>query len=413
MAEARFTRSGIAARKPTAARPAAPDGPARRLRSPRAQTADADPAATSPAESVDLVAARLQVALAALDPAMAGLIGRYRSAALDAEQWTQAADLFRLGMAVLSPTTTRAAYGISMALNTHSRARLAVGASRTISGWYGPDAIETTLAGGPIGTGAAAVTPPPSYASTFASRLRAIGRILVAETPAAPMKFTAHDPQAPLSGSELAQVLDFCDSHRSPRLGTRLGARLARLVWLGLGTGVRNSDLVQRADGGLMHLRGTDVTTTAQAVVVTTLGPDARRIPVLAAAEHAVAAAALEAGDGQFLDRLKRTTNVTDEVVQATGWDRDARFPITAGRLRQTWLAAVLAGGAPYPGIVRAAGITGERTLASLADRLTPLADDAYETALRCGTGPVPTAGQLALPGLTHPAPRLPFRDPR
>jgi hypothetical protein len=72
-------------------------------------------------------------------------------------------------------------------------------------------------------------------------------------------------------------------------------------------------------------------------------------------------------------------------------------------------LAAVLAAGVPYPAVLRAAGIAGERTWASVVARLPQLDEAAYETELRAGVGPLPAAGQLLLPGTSHPVPRIPL----
>ena len=337
-------------------------------------------------------------------------MAKYRCTGLSDEQWAAAGDLVRLGLATWQPVSKQVVWDLGYGLGIHARIQLLLGASRTVAGWYGPDAIETTLAGGRFGSGPDAFTPSARFATTFSGRLRTIGRTLVPATPPPPRKFAAYDPQSPLSTGELEEVFDFCDSHRSPRLGTRLGERLARMVWLITGTGAKNADLAWRCDTGVEHVRGTAVARTEHAVVFTTGGETPRRIPVLASAEAAVLDAALAAGEGPLLDRLKRTTSITDEVVDATGWKRGERFPLTAGRLRQTWLAAVLTGGAPYPGVLRAAGISGERTLAFLIAGLPELDEAAYETALRCGTGPLPTRGQLLLPGLGHPAPHLPLR---
>jgi len=149
---------------------------------------------------------------------------------------------------------------------------------------------------------------------------------------------------------------------------------------------------------------------TPHAVVFTTVGPTPRRVPVLGSCEAAVLDAAIAAGDGQLLRGLRASSDVTDSVIHATGWDRGRRFPVTAGRLRQTWLAAVLSTDVPYPAVLRAAGISGERTVAALVARLPELDEAAYETALRCTTRPLPTPGQLLLPGERHAAPHVPLR---
>ena len=394
MAEPSFARRGAAARKPATATTRAP-------RRPRATSApapnDLAPAAAPP---VDEVAVRLAVALGELDDDVRRAVLAYRSTGLSDEQWAQATDLIRLGLATYRPKTQQAVWNLGYGLVVHARIQLLLGASRTVVGWYGPDAIETTLRGDTFGSGPDAVTPTERFRSTFNGRLRTIGRTLVPSTPPPTKKFRAYDPQAPLTTAELEEVFDFCDSHHGYRHG-RVGARLARLVWLGIGTGAKNVDLVGAT--GTQH-----VERTAHAVVFTTAGEQPRRVPVLASCEAAVLEAAADAGDRPLLDRLK-LTNITDEVVRAAGWDRGQRFALTAGRLRQTWLAAVLAAGVPYPAVLRAAGIAGERTWASVVARLPQLDEAAYETELCAGVGPLPAAGQLLLPGTSHPVPRIPL----
>jgi hypothetical protein len=43
--------------------------------------------------------------------------------------------------------------------------------------------------------------------------------------------------------------------------------------------------------------------------------------------------------------------------------------------------------------------------------QLPPLDEVTYEVGLRCSTGPLPTAGQLLLPGQRYAVPLLPLRD--
>ncbi|WP_177212706.1 hypothetical protein [Geodermatophilus ruber] len=410
MADPTFTRSGAAARKPATSAPRA----ARRPRTATTKPAPAavQPAGTSPAPVDDEVAVRLAIALAELPAEAADAVTGYRNRSFSDEQWVLVADLVRLGMAVGWPAGVRRGGGnIGWALGLHARVHLLLGTNRTVAGWYGPDAVATTLAGGHVGRGPDAFTLPPQFASAWNARLRTIGRVLVPSTPPPARKFTAGEPAAPLTAAELEEVLDFCAGHRSPRFGGRVGERLARMVWLICGTGARNEDLVTVVDGKPVHVTGEAVTRTPAAAVFTTAGPSPRRIPVLAACEAAVLDAAAAAGERPLLERLPRSTRITDRAIDSSGWAAEQRFTLNALRLRHTWLAAVLAGGVPYPALLRAAGIGGERILASLTARLPALDDAAYEAALRCGTGPLPTAGQLLLPGLTHPAPRPPLRE--
>ncbi|MGY1825802.1 MULTISPECIES: hypothetical protein [unclassified Blastococcus] len=409
MADPAFTRSGAAARKPAAA---APRAPRRHRPGPAPAPTAVPPAETNPAPAEDEVAVRLAIALAELPTEATDAITGYRNRSLSDEQWALVADLVRLGMAVGWPAGARRGGGnIGWAMGLHARVHLLLGTNRTVAGWYGPDAVATTLAGGRVGHGADAFTVPPQFASAYNARLRTIGRVLVPSTPPPARKFTAGEPAAPLTAAELEEVLDFCAAHRSPRFGGRVGERLARMVWLICGTGARNEDLVSVVDGKPVHVTGEAVTRTADAVAFTTAGPSPRRIPVLATCEGAVLDAAAAAGERPLLERLPRATQVTDRVIDSSGWAAEQRFTLNALRLRHTWLAAVLAGGVPYPALLRAAGIGGERILGSLSARLPALDDAAYEAALRCSTGPLPTAGQLLLPGLTHPAPRPPLQE--
>ncbi|MCW2536065.1 MAG: hypothetical protein JWQ26_1764 [Modestobacter sp.] len=404
MAEPTFARTGPASRRP--ATPPATGAPRRKPSLVAPQQVDGQ----APVSQLEEVTVRLAVALDALDESTRRRVQAYRGHLLSDAEWTQVADLVHLGLAASPTSGTRAMPGLAAALCTHARIHLLLGTSRTVAGWYGHDAIETSLTTRRVGRGPAAFTPPERFASSYQSRLRAIGRTLVPNTPPPPPNYGAYDPQAPLTTAELEEVFDFCDAHRSHRFGARLGQRLATLVWLTCGTGVRNADLVEVRDGKVVHVLGTAVERTPHAVVFTTAGPASRRVPVLGSCEAPVLDAAIMAGDGQLLRGLRSSNDVTDSVVRATGWDRDRRFPVTAGRLRQTWLAAVLSADVPYPAVLRAAGISGERTLAALVARLPQLDEAAYETALRCTSGPLPTVGQLLLPGERLAAPRVPLR---
>ncbi|MGY1775413.1 hypothetical protein ACI8AV_06105 [Geodermatophilus sp. SYSU D00804] len=321
----------------------------------------------------------------------------YRPEGLTDAEWADVADLVHLGMATLAPRTREQVRRIGWALGVHARVHLRSGTSRTVPGWYGSPAVATSLAGGRIGRGKSAYTVPARFGSSYAGRLRTIGRALVPASPPPPKRFTAYPRQEPLTAAELEEVFDFCATHGMPALGRRL----ALLVWLICGTGAKRADLVGAT--------GTAVQVTEHAVVFTTAGPTPRRIPVLGACEAPILDAALAAGDAPLLD-LSADTDIGDLVI-ATGWRVADRFPLTAGRLRATWLAAVLAGGAPFAGVLAAAGLTGEKTFADLLARLPALDDAAYETALRCSDGPLPVAGQLTLPGLRHPALRVPLLD--
>lgn len=201
MAEANFRRSGAAARKPAAAE-------ARRKRRSRTVPVAPDTAVdVRPAKQLptpeDEVAVRLAIALADLPEDVRKSVATYRNRAFSDDQWAEVGDLVRLGIALSRPEDYRATSNLGWALGLHARVQLAAGTSRSITGWYGHDAIGTSLAGGRFGRGADAFTLPAHFGSSFNGRLRTIGRILVPATPPPPRKYSARQPSAPLTVAEL------------------------------------------------------------------------------------------------------------------------------------------------------------------------------------------------------------------
>lgn len=106
MAEPTFTRSGAAARKATTPPTTRAPRRAPSRTTPRATSHDAGRKVR--AGQIDELAVRLAVALGELDDDVRRAVLSYRSAGLTDEQWAQAADLVRLGLATYQPKSRQA-----------------------------------------------------------------------------------------------------------------------------------------------------------------------------------------------------------------------------------------------------------------------------------------------------------------
>jgi hypothetical protein len=340
------------------------------------------------------VRARLEDALATLTDAQRKAITSYRPLDFTDAEWDQVADLVRLGVAVAAPPSTPAIARLRSVLALHARLHLAWGTSRTVTGWYGRDAVERTL------------THPPEAATartlaSYAGRLRRVSAELAPPPATAPAarSWRSYDPLGPYSTTELAGFLDQAEALTS-RLRRQ---RVVMLIWTVLGTGIT------MAEARLLtasHFRLTDV-----ALLLDVPGPAARTVPV----RHECEGPLLELLHGREPD-----ASVFDGMEPGSGQvgviAEHARLHVNETslrpqRLRTTWIALVTASGAPLPALMRAAAIKGERTFTHVAAALDLDLDAVGAVqALRGSAGPLPRPGQMLLPGVRYPAPHIPLR---
>jgi len=393
-----FVRSGGAARK-LAAGAASTKAPRRlqAVRTPETTDLVALAATTGFAapETVNPVAQRLAAALPALNEEVRSALLELRPRSLpDDDQWAQVRNLLLLGVAAAQPASALSAQQLAGALAKHARFHLDAGTSQTVTGWYSADAIETTLSSKALSERAAAA---------FATRFRRISATLVPAQRPSPRTFEAFDPAGPYTTDELALLLDHVEAMRSVRIRTRV----LLLIWLGLGAGPWPFEVP--------GLTGTDVSYGSSAVLVALPGGGkhvpARSVPVLGACELPLAALVAENGAGTLWPGVTLNRRLPGSVVQA------AKLPqtlpaLSVFRLRATWLAMLLGSGAPLTAVLPVAGVQGERSFGHPAAQVLPPTEDERQQILRAATGPLPTFGQLLLPGHRYPTPHVPLRAP-
>ena len=337
----------------------------------------------------------LRAALAAVaDDWARGWISAYQPLRItDPVEWAAVADLTRLGLAVHEPHTEASLQQIGWALGVHARVHLDAGTSRTITGWFGIDAIETTLA--------STITDARSLAA-HAHRLRRICDRLVGDRPAALKQFGGYAPGAPYRTIELEMLLDHAEQLRHQQTARRLRT----LIWLGCGVGP--------VDREIPALTGLSVRLGEHSLLVDLPGDGkhiaARAVPVYGACEQPLAQLAGQAGSQSLWAGISVTSGVASRVVKAA--DLPPTLPaLTLGRLRATWLALIIGANAPLRCVLAAASVQGERNYHHLHQALSPLEQAVHETSLRASACPLPDLNQPSLlPDLTHPAPRVPLR---
>ena len=372
---ARTKSLSAALRRPRAARTPGPTGPAAHIAS---------------TETADLVAQHLAGALPTLKEEVRSALPEVRPRSLrDDDQWAQVRDLVLLGVAAAQPATALSAQQLAWALGKHALFHLVAGTSRTVSGWYSPDAIETTLSSTALSARASAA---------FAARFRRISATLLPAPRPGPRTFEAFDPAGPYTTGELDRLLDHVDGDAHRRIRTRV----LLLIWLGLGAGPWPFETP--------GLTGSDVSYGTSTLMVRLPGGGknvpARSVPVLGAGELPLAALVTEVGDSTLWPGLKLNRRLPRNIVHAANLP-ETLPSLSVFRLRATWLAMLLGAGASLTAVLPVAGVQGELSFGHLAAQVLPPTEDERQQLLRAANGPLPTFGQLLLPGHRYPTPHV------
>jgi integrase len=332
-----------------------------------------------------------------LTPELEKALLDYRPLKADAPYWAQVRDLVQLGMAAHRPTTDAQVKQVGWALHIHAGWHHGLGTSRTVTGWYGTDAVESTLS-----TDRLATAGQRSLAG-WARRLRAISARLVPTPATTAAAHRYYPPHAPYSTKELAGFLDWADA-QPLRL---TGERVALLVFLIVGTGM--------TDAELCRFHGSDLVAADRVALAHIRGHNDRVVPVHHSCEAALLTHAAVIGDQPFFPGLDRTSGLGSRIVELARNGRRAHAdlpPLTVNRLRATHRALLVASGAPLPAVLRATGLAGDRSLGHLLDQVQPLDENTYRASVRGATHLLPLPGQLLLPGTRHPAPTVPLLPP-
>lgn len=339
--------------------------------------------------------------LADRNPAAATLACEYGPRFISDTDWSPLAQLVTLGIAAAGPDSGKDAARHGWVLHHHVSAALARGAARTVSGVYGPDQVEHTLACLPPGVSAA-------KRSAFATTLRRVSRRLVpAGQRPEPVKTARRATLAPYSTEELAALLDGAVTVPAPRWRARVTLAIA----LAGGAGLTNADC---------HA----LTTTSRMVdaagvrVVVPSGTRARTVPVRHEFEQLLTAAWQAVLEHDHHRRASSETDGAELVVtrgHVGGWFEEVDWPEPVGmpdsrRLRATWTVLALAGGCSVPAYLQAAHITSTGTWHAPLRWVAPLGDDAYRVQLRGTAEPYVPSGR-ALDGQPWPAPMVPLAD--
>jgi hypothetical protein len=275
----------------------------------------------------------------------------------------------------------------------HARLHLQWGTARTLTGWYGPDAVERTLV-----TGSSTATARTLAA--YAVRLRKAARVLApVPQPTPATVWRSYDPVGPYTTSELEQFLD--DAEADHRAWAR--QRLSMLVWFTVGTGVSPSEQ--------LLLSPTCFEATRTALLLHVPGPTARTIAVRHECEQPLIdlLAALPR-TGSLYEGLKVRTKAIS-LVRERAQTRPGGTRMTATRLRATWLALVLSSPVPVGALLEAANIRGDKTLGHITRALEASDPQDAIHALRGSCAPLAESAPNLGPAIRHPAPRVPLLE--
>lgn len=203
----------------------------------------------------------------------------------------------------------------------------------------------------------------PASVRTLRTNLRALARAVARDPQPGPVGLSRERAKAPYSPAQIDGYLRLAAALSTPARRMRAGA----LVCLGAGAGI--------IAGELRHVRGSDVVSRAGGVIVCVEGARARSVPVLAAYQQPLLAAAQFAGGRLIVGGLKPgRRNISDELCAALS--SDAGLPrLEPGRLRSTWLVAC-AEAIGLHAFMQAAGIRCSQRLGDLAAQL-PAAGEA------------------------------------
>jgi hypothetical protein len=208
--------------------------------------------------------------------------------------------------------------------------------------------------------------------ATYRSVLRRVGPLLTVRAPWEPRPASVARRQIapPYSVSEVEQLR--IDTFRQPTEARQRAARA--ILALGLGAGL---------DGRwVTRVGAADVAHRGDAVVVRVGEPSARAVPVLRMWEDEILDLAASAGDeflvgGRSTSR-NRASSLTASLVVPPGHP-----PLSASRLRSTWLVWHLRAGTRLPELARAAGLKGVTVLSDLLSLVAPMPEGDADLMLR------------------------------
>lgn len=201
--------------------------------------------------------------------------------------------------------------------------------------------------------------------ATIRARLRYLASAQrLAGQPPKPPELRRGRVKPPYTAAEIARFFGLVAGEPEPH-----ATRLTALLLAGLGAGCGSEEL--------RHLRGTDVTTAADGVVLAHL---------LGRRERSVAVV------GRYAARLVEVAAGSDDVILIGGQEEGRRAvasrllqrlrrpadlpPLEPGRLRSTWIVGRLEAGVRLDVVMEAAGLTTPTTIVDLAAFLPPLPAD-------------------------------------
>ena len=208
--------------------------------------------------------------------------------------------------------------------------------------------------------------------ATYRAILRRVGPLLTARAPWEPRPASVARRQVapPYSPSEVEQLRT--DAFGQPTQARQRAARA--LLALGLGAGL---------DGRwVTRVEARDVEHRGDVVVVGVGEPSTRAVPVLGMWEDEILDLAASAGDeflvgGRSTSR-NRASSLTASLVVPPGHP-----PLSASRLRSTWLLWHLRAGTRLPELARAAGLKGVTVLSDLLSLVVPMPEGDADLMLR------------------------------
>lgn len=330
-------------------------------------------------------AAALSILAGSADPTLVDRATSYRPR-FPKDWWPTAAPFVTLGVVAAAPRSKEKTTETAQWCTRHVTACLDRGASRTVTGVWGVDAVEATLATVPLSTASGAA---------MATALRRASRALVAQpsTPH-PTQHPRREPARPYTTGELADLVE-----AATVLGPELWrVRACLVIVLHAGAGLRPA-----------NLGGVDLS----AVVIDDGGvrvplPDGRVAVVRTELEDLAAATLRAALASPEPHRLLAVRHPSSTIVERTPWPHGLSRP-NASRLRATWTVWLAAGGAGVQAFLRAADITSTDTWYAPVRHLPDLDDQDYLTQVR-GTSAAFTPTGRALDGSPWPAPKVPLR---
>ncbi len=200
---------------------------------------------------------------------------------------------------------------------------------------------------------------------TLRSNLRHLAARAVADVPPGPTPMPRERAKAPYSAREIASYLALCDAQPSALRRARANA----LVCLGAGAGLIGAEL--------RCVRGADVVSRSGGVLVGVTGRRPRAVPVLAAYQDRLCAAAGFFGSRYLVSGSNPNShNVTNPLIATLSGGLDLPR-LDTSRLRSTYLAAA-AEAIGLAAFMDAAGITCSQRLGDLVAHLeSPSEEDA------------------------------------